>query len=139
MRRNLPGIVYSMDEAKCLLESLNSSESYAQHKQDFHEIINERISKCWQRDKLIKIAKILIDSGSDVNAVHKFLINGYTPLMLAAELDEVEIFEYMLDHGGDPKKSYYKPDSQSYDCHTIAKEWGSKDVLSVLKDRDVAP
>ncbi|WP_404415047.1 ankyrin repeat domain-containing protein [Marinospirillum sp.] len=138
MRRNLPGIVSSMDETKYLLEKMNSSEWYAQHKEDFHEMITSRISKFWQREKLIKIAEILIDSGSDVNAVHKFPVSGYTPLMLAAELNEVEVFKYMLEHGGDPKKSYYKPDSQSYDCYAIAKEWDSKDVLRALKDIDIA-
>jgi hypothetical protein len=55
-------------------------------------------------DGFREIAKILIEYGADPNAKHDTAMLGYTPLMLAAELDEAELIEGMLD------SKYYQVD-----------------------------
>ncbi len=57
--------------------------------------------------ELMDIVRELIFAGSDSNAEHETPLKGYTPLMLAAENDETELFELMVQYGGDPLKSFY--------------------------------
>ena len=82
-----------------------------------------------------RIATLLIEAGADVNAEHTAPVKGYTPLMLAAELDEVDLFNKMLSKNGDPRKSYYcKRAAMDVDCWGIAEYFKSSKVLSTLKD-----
>ncbi|WP_417506504.1 hypothetical protein [Marinomonas gallaica] len=60
-------------------------------------------------EELRAIARELIYAGSDNNAEHQTPLDGYTPLMLVAENDEVELFNLMCQTGGDPLKQYYNP------------------------------
>lgn len=95
------------------------------------EYIQSHASLC----NLRTIASILIDEGAEVNASHTSPINGYTPLMLAVELDEVELVKKMLSHGGELKKSYYNEKlSKNVDCWTIASAFQSRQVLLLLED-----
>ncbi|QUN04794.1 hypothetical protein KDN34_11090 [Shewanella yunxiaonensis] len=88
--------------------------------------------------ELRKIARTLIKAGADVNAEHKSPINGYTPLMLAAENDEKELFESMLIAGGDLRKTYKNTENgNDVSLFEIATYFKSQGVLRVL--RDIAP
>ena len=56
-------------------------------------------------------------------------------MMLAAELDERMIFEFMLVSGGDIKKTYINPNNgKSVSIHEIANFFKSHNVLNVLED-----
>ncbi|KAF9762007.1 hypothetical protein IL306_003592, partial [Fusarium sp. DS 682] len=48
-----------------------------------------------RRSALAEVQK-LVARGTNVNAIDK---NGYTPLMLAVEIENYEITEYLLKHG----------------------------------------
>ncbi len=86
-------------------------------------------------DNLRAIALTLIDVGADVNASHTSPIIGYTPLMLAVELDEVELVKKMLNHKGELWKSYYSENvQQNVDCWAIAEAFESKQVLRLFED-----
>ncbi|MCG6202825.1 ankyrin repeat domain-containing protein, partial [Psychromonas antarctica] len=61
------------------------------------EYERKNITKYSTAEDFRKIAKILIQHSADPNAKHDTAMLGYTPLMLAAELDEVELIEAMLD------------------------------------------
>ena len=75
----------------------------------------------------------LLKAGADVNAVHSSPIKGYTPLMLAAELDEVDLFEIMLVHGGDIKKTYIDPNSdRAVSILEIASHFDSRDIQLLM-------
>lgn len=60
-------------------------------------------------EELRAIARELIYAGSDPNTEHETPFKGYTPLMMAAEKDEMELFNLMLDNGGDPFKIIQQP------------------------------
>ncbi|WP_218996845.1 hypothetical protein [Shewanella algae] len=82
-----------------------------------------------------EIATLLISSGADSNITFKSPVNGYTPLMLATELDEVELFKLMLIHGGDPKKTFYCTGQQQHlSCFELASAYQSKAVMRLLED-----
>ncbi|BCV62892.1 hypothetical protein [Shewanella algae] len=82
-----------------------------------------------------EIATLLISSGADSNITFKSPVNGYTPLMLATELDEVDLFKLMLIHGGDPKKTFYCTGQQQHlSCFELASAYQSKAVMRLLED-----
>lgn len=81
------------------------------------------------------IAATLIDEGADVNTVHTSPLNGYTPLMLAVELDEVELVKKMLTYGGELRRSYRNENICQYvDCFTFACAFQSRQVLRLFED-----
>jgi ankyrin repeat protein len=82
-----------------------------------------------------EIATLLISYGADVNAEHLSPLKGYTPLMLAAELDEKKIFDTMLVAGGDINKKYIDPRTgREISLLDIANNFNSKNVLLSLDD-----
>ena len=95
----------------------------------------ENIHKHMSIGDMREIAKMLIKSGADVNAEHASPLKGYTPLMLTVEIDERELFEHMLIHGGDIKKTYNDPNTgKGVSVLEIAKNFNSAGVLQILKD-----
>ena len=85
--------------------------------------------------KMRLIANRLIEAGADVNAEHAAPVKGYTPLMLAAELDEADLFNKMLSKGGNPRKTYFcKNTNVNVDCWRIAEYFGSSNVLVTLRE-----
>lgn len=85
-------------------ELLNQCNLYGDyHMHQWHENLQKHTSI----RELIDIARELIFAGGDPNAEHETPLKGYTPLMLAAENDEKELFDLMVQYGGDPLKSFY--------------------------------
>jgi ankyrin repeat protein len=89
--------------------------------------------------KIRQIARVLIVKGADVNFVHR--VNGmlYTPLMLAAENDEIQLFKMMIEHGGDWRKTYTVPSSamsykKAVNCLDIAKNFKSYRVVEHIEN-----
>jgi len=109
-----------------------------QHKQILEAVLGV-VQKNLQSNpsKLRQIARILINSGADVNLEHR--INGmlYTPLMLAAEIDEVNLFRIMVEHGGDWKKTYILPEQadskdKAINSLIIAQNFGAHNVVEYI-------
>ncbi|WP_258186233.1 ankyrin repeat domain-containing protein [Vibrio splendidus] len=81
------------------------------------------------------IAKYLIFKGANPNAKHDTAYQGYTPLMLAAELDEGKLFQLMVEAGGDINGSCVNTlNKQRVLCRDIALGWQSKSVLGIFKE-----
>ena len=80
---------------------------------------------------LMRIAAALLKAGANPNAPHTYPVQGRTPLMLAAESDLPELFDLMLQHGGDP----LRPDAARQNCLQIAQSFGARKVIDVIQRR----
>jgi ankyrin repeat protein len=95
---------------------------------------HENLKKHSSVRELIDIARELIFAGSNPNAEHETPLKGYTPLMLAAENDEKELFELMIQYGGDASKSYIDPrNGNLVTLEKITMSFRAKNVLAYLK------
>ncbi len=97
------------------------------------DICMERVMESISIDSMREIAKMLIDHGADPNAEHEMPIKGYTPFMLAVELDEADLVRQMLRKGGDPYKSYFcDRKGQTISSYGIALGFESQKVMQTL-------
>lgn len=97
---------------------------------DYFDAVIKRLHENTSLTELRQIATLLIIQGSNVNAEHKSPIKGYTPLMLAAELNEGELFALMLQHKGIPSKTYVDPNTQTLqNAWQVAGYWRAHSVL----------
>ncbi len=85
------------------------------------------------RQKLLSIIEDLLRHGAKPNAAHDYPIRGYTPVMLAAEEDAIEVFDLMLQYGGEPRQ----PDASGRNCMRIAAEFQSGRVMQYLQVRGI--
>lgn len=79
--------------------------------------------------KLMEIAALLLKAGANPNAAHQYPVPGRTPLMLAAENDLPELFDSMLQHGGDP----LRPDAMGNNCWHISNSFRARKVMDYLQ------
>jgi hypothetical protein len=135
IRRHTNGIFgFTLDQQSQSMSSYEHHPLFKKLKESFPKLTAERVTKFMPVNHMREIARILIEAGADINAEHTSPIRGYTPLMLAAELDEGDLFEYMLTKEGDPFKYYIHPETkEKVDCLKIANYFESRQVLEVLK------
>lgn len=136
IRRQAQGLSgFTLDQQKQSLENLIDSGLYGPIQQLCIDIKYKNIHQHMNVGELRGIASRLINSGANVNAEHANPVKGYTPLMLAVEMDERSIFEQMLACGGDIKKTYKDPRTgRDISILEIAKYFKSTGVMQVLKD-----
>ncbi|QTH64537.1 ankyrin repeat domain-containing protein [Psychrosphaera ytuae] len=136
IRRENSGMTgFTLEDQLQFLLTQNSNPKFRQMSHSLIGLMSEKLDTRIDIAKMRLIASQLIEVGADVNAEHVAPIKGYTPLMLAAELDEVDLFNKMLSNGGEPRKTYYVNNTgEDVDCWRIAEHFGSKDVLATLKD-----
>lgn len=136
IRRQAQGISgFTLDQQRQSLKTLVDSGLYGLIQERCIDIMYQNIHRHMDIDELRKIASLLINRGANVNAEHASPLKGYTPLMLAVELGERAIFEQMLIHGGDIKKTY-KDTTTGRDISIleIANYFRSTGVMQVLQD-----
>ncbi|WP_278404059.1 ankyrin repeat domain-containing protein, partial [Pseudoalteromonas ruthenica] len=136
IRRHSAGVTgFTLEDQAKHLNANDTSVKFQSFMDIAMNVMLERFDKQLDLNQLRQISAILIDQNSDVNAEHVAPVKGYTPLMLAAELDEVGLFNKMLCNGGDPRKTYFcKNTKQSVDCWRIAEYFGSTKVLAALRE-----
>ncbi|MFM2579812.1 ankyrin repeat domain-containing protein [Vibrio fortis] len=108
--------------------------------EDFgREYIERNLRNLTSIDGLREIAKYLIEKGANPNAKHDTAMLGYTPLMLAIELDEAELVEAMLDskyhqvNWGDTCVD--SSTRQRIDLERLIVNWRSKKIDQLLVNR----
>lgn len=136
IRRHNPGMTgFSLDHQKNYIAAQNNDPLFSEILKSLLKLSPEVIDNRINLSNMRQIATLLIDVGADVNAEHTAPVKGYTPLMLAAELDEVDLFKTMLSKSGDPRKSYYcKRTAMDVDCWRIAAYFKCTKVMAVLND-----
>lgn len=112
----------------------------------YQKKVNDQYMKVCTKEKMFKIADMLLRWGADPNFRHDINgLKGYTPLMLAAEKNNLELFKLMIENQrkpGNPNlKALFMPGDNLYpeaSCWEIAQDWGSYDIIKYLdenKDR----
>ncbi|WP_262488706.1 ankyrin repeat domain-containing protein [Grimontia hollisae] len=104
------------------------------------DYVRENIDRHSTADSFRAIAKLLIEHGADMNAKHDTALLGYTPFMLAVELDEAELVDAML------KSQHQKPNlrdtcvetqrGQRINISQLIINWGSYKVHTVLTENE---
>ena len=136
IRRANSGITgFTLEDQLKFLSAQNSDPKFRQILGSLTSFMSGELDKRIDNKNMRLIASQLIEIGADVNAEHAAPVKGYTPLMLAAELDEVGLFNKMLSNGGDPRKTYFCNNTKlNVDCWRIADYFGSTNVLAALKE-----
>ncbi|MGM0429760.1 MAG: ankyrin repeat domain-containing protein [Pseudomonadota bacterium] len=79
------------------------------------------------------IALMLLEKGASPNAKHDEPGPGYTALALAAEMNEVDLFEKMIADGGDVNATYLDPvEQREIGLKTVARYFKSHEILELL-------
>lgn len=106
-----------------ILKSWNAEENKAvrlliEQRQKF---IYSQFIQHSRKDELYEIAEILLENGANPNIPLEIKgIRGYTPLMLAAELDNIKLFKMMIEHGGDPNQTALHENAAELSCWEFA-------------------
>jgi hypothetical protein len=75
--------------------------------------------------------KVLLDNGADINAKDH---NGYTPLLVAASNDQVEVVNWLLDDERDAKADVNEKDSDGQTALHLAVLNEDVEIVKVLID-----
>lgn len=108
-----------------------------QAKQWVAQHFEEQRQKCLSKEKMFSIAKVLLENDADPNQRHDVNgLIGYTPLMMAAEKNLIDLFELMIKHGGNPNQTARDtgPYSSTISCWEIAYSWKSNSILKYLEE-----
>ncbi|MEZ9236644.1 hypothetical protein [Shewanella sp. 10N.286.52.A9] len=134
IRRHSNGLMgTTLDEVKRNYEKQLQDPNFQKITGMGQNLMVDRVKEFMTLDGMRNIAQLLINAGSDANAGHKTRINGFTPLMLAAELDEVELFEAMVQKNGDPLITAEHPETGNpIDSKYVAFAHQSNKVLRYL-------
>lgn len=136
VRRHSSGLSgFTLKHQENFLNHSNNDELFKECNLLIKKLMTERILEKMTIRSMREIATLLISYGADVNAEHLSPIKGYTPLMLAAELNEQKIIDAMLVAGGDINKKYIDPRTgREISLLDIAKHFNSKNVMQSLDD-----
>ncbi|HHC6483780.1 TPA: hypothetical protein ACN33C_004864 [Vibrio parahaemolyticus] len=121
------------------LSALQQDQRFLAMMDAIFEDVTERFPK---PSSMRQIARILLNAGANPNT--EVVKNGmrYTPLMLAAELNELQLFKKMIELGGDWKKTYTVPAGRPFpkraiDCLDIAEYFKAYEVKQYIEDNFV--
>lgn len=136
IRRHSSGISgFTLKHQENFLDNSNNDELFKECSLLIKKLMTERILEKMTISSMREIATLLISYGADANAEHLSPLKGYTPLMLAVELDERKIFDAMLVAGGDINKKYIDPTTgRKISLLDIANHFNSKNVMQSLDD-----
>lgn len=134
IRRQTGGLAgFTLEDQNHFLECAKNHPLFNMIMVETQSFIYEKAKTHITVKSLREIALLLLKSGADPNAEHTSPIPGYTPMMLAAELDEADVFLDILNHRGDPKKGYSHPiTGATVDCFEISHYFDSEAVGNIL-------
>ena len=88
------------------------------------------------KNPLLAIAEVLLDHGADPNAFHSVSnVEKRTPLMMAIESGDIDLFELLLKYGGDASLTCFSHiDYKEYSCLEVAAKFGGAAMVERVKD-----
>ncbi len=123
---------FTLSDAEHTISNTKNHPFYKIFSDIAFDLMRSRLRTNTSLEELRQIATLLITERADVNAEHNSPVKGYTPLMLAAELNEGELFALMLKHGGQPHKTYIDPNTRTtQNAWQIATFWRAYSVLAL--------
>ena len=139
IRANTNGIMpYDLIQMKNILTTQDNDPCYMTIQNKVESILPSNIIDNSSIDELRGIAKLLIEEGANPNEKHNNAMLGYTPLMLATELDEAELVNSMLNskrHKVNLNETCIDSVSQKrVNIRQIIKHWQSDRVKELLGD-----
>jgi len=137
MKRHCAGLMGSTNaEVRYNLKQQMITPIYRQIQEQIFDYHTQNWGSRYNVAELRKMAILLLDSGADPNISFTAPVDGYTPLMLAAENNDDALFKSMIEKGGDPLKSYYNIEKKmSVTCFDIAIGFRSTKVIGFLKEK----
>ena len=113
-------------------EKNTAARLYIERKQ---RLIYEQFQKYSKKENLYKIAEILLEKGANPNYSLEIKgIRGYTPLMFAAESDNITLFKMMVEHGGNPNQKALHENAAEISCWEFAFLSNSSHILKYLEE-----
>lgn len=136
IRRNIPDLAgVSPEGIRSYMTCWMQNEAQREVLVAVNEHYKTNNQKVYSVDELRKIAMLLIKNGANPNDEYSRPIRGYTPLMLAAEIDEAYLFAAMIENEGDFKKTYLSDKyPRPIGILDIALNFKSFAVLSFIKE-----
>lgn len=127
-------VPHDKDQLKKIMASQDERQEFTKIENYCRKYLEGNIRNRTSITGFREIAKYLIEKGANTNAKHDTALHGYTPLMLAAELDEADLFCLMAQAGGDINDSCVNPqNNERKSCVEIATHWRSHSVLPLFK------
>ncbi|MGP5057999.1 hypothetical protein ACTXIV_04685 [Psychrobacter celer] len=125
-----------------LAQNMKNSDAMAIRK-EVSEVFKDQTQanyELFDLSEMRKIAKLLIDQGANPSARYDWhSIDGYTPFLLACELNEAELVSHMLDNATEGSKDDIinmayrdRRDGQAVDYEKICKYFKADNVLEVI-------
>ena len=113
-------------------EKNTEARLYIERKQ---HLIYEQFLKYSKNENLYKIAEILLKKGANPNYPLEIKgIRGYTPLMLAAESDNITLFKMMVEYGGNPNQKALHENAAEISCWEFAFLRNSSHIVKYLEE-----
>ena len=140
LRRSVP--LFSGKTNEQILEAwwgLKENPLFATVSESVINVISAQEREYCSRSKMFEIAKVLLKYGANPNLPQKMNgWEGYTPLMLAAETNQCDLFDLMVTkYNGNPNQTadYEREDGSVWgmSCWEIAVEWHADEVLRYLE------
>lgn len=89
----------------------------------------ENYAKYTSLEKLQEIVELLLKNGADPNYPHNLNgMNGYTPLMMAVEINNPVVFELLKQYGGDISLCGKTRNGYRFSCHDVKRKWKSDKI-----------
>lgn len=129
-------VPHDFEQLKQFVQNISQDEDVQQYSSMINQYQQNNLIKYASADELRIIARYLIEQGANPNAKHNGELEGYTPLMFAVELDEVDLVHTMLQStkykGNLSDTCFFREKNLRVGLFEIACRWGSKRVLKLL-------
>lgn len=130
---------HDLGQLKRSIEKMSQDEDFQEISRINLQLEKEAFLKHSTAEGFRDIAKHLIKYSANPNAKHNTALEGYTPLMLAIELDEAELVEAMMEskhYAANLEDTCIDSNTgQRVDIKRIIREWRATNVDKVLSER----